>query len=263
MDTATGGIMNAANGHFASSGIAGFNIDTYNQMFQSVNYKYYTFMFTVLAFDSIDTRLEAFRYIQEGKIQTKYIVDTRYNDLESSIYFVDTEDKAQMEYYEQSLLSDKAELDKVKAKRLSTIVANDKINPKWTVSRVRKYWDDNNGFVCACSDCKSKLGISFFSGCLGSCGSSRCIESLLNSLIANNIPVDPSVASVELDENDIKYLAEQPQESSCYHYNIIDIYKYASTFITCTIRALYNNRPKQFTHAEVSTADIPTSMVIM
>ena len=220
-------------------------------------------MFTVLAFDSIDTRLEAFRYIQEGKIKTKYIIDTRYNDLESSIYFVDTEDKTQMEYYEQSLLSDKAELDKVKAKKIANIVELDKVNPKWTHARVRKYWNDNGGFICNCSDCRRKLGIDGNVSCISSCGSSVCVENLLKSLTENSVPVDSSVKSIELDENDIKYLAKQPQESSCYHYNIIDIYKYASTFITCTIRALYNNRPKQFTHAEVSTTDIPTSMVIM
>ena len=222
-------------------------------------------MFTVLAFDSINTRLEAFKYIQEGKIKTKFIVDTRYDDLECSIYFVDTEDENQMKYYEQSLLSDKAELDKAKAKKIASIVELDKVNPKWTHARVRKYWNDNGGFISECSVCKHKLcpnGRGTFCG-NGSCGSKQCVDDLVKYLNDNNATVHPSVKSIELDEADIKYLAGLPNDNSCYHYNIVDIYKYASTFITCTIRSLYNSRPKKFTHVEVSTESIPTSMVVM
>ena len=222
-------------------------------------------MFTVLAFDSINTRLEAFKYIQEGKIKTKFIVDTRYDDLECSIYFIDTEDENQMKYYEQSLLSDKAELDKVKAKKLASIVELDKVNPKWTSPRVRKYWEDNLGFISECSDCRHKLcpnGEGLLCG-NASCGSKQCVDNLVKYLNNNNSPVHSSVKSIELDEADIKYLSGLSDDNSCYHYNIIDIYKYASAFITCSIRSLYNSKPKKFTHVEVTTTDMPTSMVVM
>lgn len=247
------------------SNVENIKVESHSCKFQDVNYKFYNFMFTVLAFDSINTRLEAFKYIQEGKIKTKFIVDTRYDDLECSIYFVDTEDENQMKYYEQSLLSDKAELDKVKAKKLASIVELDKVNPKWTAPRVRKYWEDNLGFISECRACKYKLCPNGGSMLCSSktCGSSQCVDDLVKYLNDNNATVHPSVKSIELDEADIKYLSDLPNDNSCYHYNIVDIYKYASTFITCTIRSLYNSRPKKFTHVEVSTESIPTSMVIM
>lgn len=251
--------------HILDSNTEKISVEAHNCKFQNINYRFYNFMFTVLAFDSINTRLEAFKYIQEGKIKTKFIVDTRYDDLECSIYFVDTEDENQMKYYEQSLLSDKAELDKAKAKKIASIVELDKVNPKWTAPRVRKYWEDNRGFISECSACKHKLcpnGRGTFCSD-GSCGSKQCVDNLVKYLNDNNATVHPSVKSIELDEADIKYLAGLPNDNSCYHYNIVDIYKYASTFITCTIRSLYNSRPKKFTHVEVSTESIPTSMVVM
>lgn len=241
------------------------NIEINNSKFQDVNLRYYKFKYAVLAFDSIDTRIEAFNNIKEGKIKAEYIIDTRYKDLDCSIYFIDTQDENQMRYYEMSLLSDKAELDKVKARIKEQVIAEDKVNPQWTKSRIRAYWDKNNGFTSNCGVCKIRIGIGS-AICSSSCGSNACVESLYN-LIKNNtediaqpMAIDPSLANIALTQSDINDLVS---DNSCYHYNIIDIYKFSSSFITCAIRNIYGDKPKGFTHVETTTNGLPKSLVIM
>jgi len=239
-------------------------IEKNDSKFQNVNLKYYKFKYAVLAFDSIDTRIEAFNNIKEGKIKAEYIIDTRYKDLDCSIYFIDTQDENQMRYYEMSLLSDKAELDKVKARIKEQVVAEDKVNPQWTKSRVVAYWSKNHGFTRACITCRRNLGLPSGS-CGKSCESNECINCLYN-LVKNTenvtqlMAVDPSLANIDLTQEDINDLAS---DNSCYHYNIIDIYKFSSSFITCAIRNIYGDKPKGFTHIETTTNGLPKSLVIM
>ena len=72
--------------------------------------------------------------------------------------------------------------------------------------------------------------------------------------------VDPSLVNTALTQGDIDDLASN---NSCYHYNIIDIYKFSSSFITCAIRNIYGDKPKGFTHIETTTNGLPKSLVIM
>ena len=72
--------------------------------------------------------------------------------------------------------------------------------------------------------------------------------------------VDPSLVNTALTQSDIDDLASN---NSCYHYNIIDIYKFSSSFITCAIRNIYGDKPKGFTHIETTTNGLPKSLVIM
>lgn len=241
------------------------NIEINNSKFQDVNLKYYKFKYAVLAFDSIDTRIKAFNDIKEGKIKAEYIIDTRYKDLDCSIYFIDTQDENQMRYYEMSLLSDKAELDKIKARIKEQVIAEDKVNPQWTKSRIIAYWGKHNGFTSNCSVCKRMIGIDG-TICGSSCRSSACVEGLYNSIknnieeVAQPMAVDPSLVNTALTQSDINDLASN---NSCYHYNIIDIYKFSSSFITCAIRNIYGDKPKGFTHVETTTNGLPKSLVIM
>ena len=241
------------------------NIETNNSKFQDVDLKYYKFKYAVLAFDSIDTRIKAFNNIKEGKIKAEYIIDTRYKDLDCSIYFIDTQDENQMRYYEMSLLSDKAELDKIKARIKEEVIAEDKVNPQWTKSRIRAYWDKKSGFTCNCRTCKINIGIDRVI-CHETCGTDACVQRLYNYIknntedIVQPMAVDPSLVNIALTQSDINDLASN---NSCYHYNIIDIYKFSSSFITCAIRNIYGDKPKGFTHVETTTNGLPKSLVIM
>lgn len=232
-------------------------IEVNNTKYQAVNMRYYNFKYTVLAFDSINTRIEAFYDIKNGKITTQYIVDTRYDDLECSIYFVDVTNDEQMNYYEQSLLADKMELDKIKAKKLEELNKIDSIKPKFTYSRLTEYWNTTDGFTCNCISNLKSFGINRPT-CLFQCGSEQCKMFLYNLLKDKQAP--DSVKHIPLDEKDLDTLLN---DNTCYHYNIIDVYKFASSFITSTIRNIYNNKPKEFTHIEVSTSGLPKSLVIM
>ena len=56
---------------------------------------------------------------------------------------------------------------------------------------------------------------------------------------------------------------EPPQEeSSCVKWNLIDIYKFASSFVFAAIRDIEDGKEKQFTHVEATTDGLPRSIVL-
>lgn len=249
--------VNALKDIIQSYNVNNLQIETNNSKYQDVGLQFYNFKYTVLAFDSINTRIEAFNDIKNGKIKTQYIVDTRYDDLECSIYFVDTSNNEQMSYYEQSLIADKVELDKIKAKKREELEKVDSITPLFTPSRIKAYWNETSGFICNCMDNFATLGVHRGS-CVYSCGSEDCINYLYSLLKDKQAP--KTVAHVPLNDKDIEFMSD---DNTCYHHNIVDVYKFASSFITSTIRNIYNNKPKEFTHIEVSTNGLPKSLLVM
>lgn len=83
-----------------------FKIDYDIKTFQNTNYTKKKFKYIVSGFDSIETRLEFFEKVKSGEIETDYLIDCRYLDLGSSVYFIDVNDKEQMKLYEENLMSD-------------------------------------------------------------------------------------------------------------------------------------------------------------
>ena len=254
----------ALKGYINSTNINNANIDYRESKFQEINYDFYQFKYVVLAFDSIDTRYEAFLKIQSGEIKTDYIIDTRYKDLNCSIYFIDTKDEKQMSYYEQCLLEDKKQLDIVNHNNYVMLSQQDDITPFVTKDRINQIWNNKSYFLNGCGQKLRSLGLEAYH-CYGShdCGSNECINYLYQKL--KDIPYEriasgcnfPKLPLTQKDVRDILDL------NSCYHYNIIDIYKYSSCFITSAIREIFSNKPKPFTHVETDTNAIPKSMVVM
>lgn len=240
------------------------NIDYRESKFQDVNYRFKKFKYTVLAFDSIDTRLEALKYIQDGIINTEYIIDTRYKDLNCSIYFVNTKDEKQMSYYEQCLLEDKKQLDTINHNNYIMLSQQDDITPFVTKDRIKQIWSDKNYFSIGCGQKLRSLGLEAYS-CYGAhgCGTDSCVDCLYQNL--KDIPYERIASGYDfeklpLTQKDVRDILDL---NSCYHYNIIDIYKYSSCFITSAIREIFSNKPKPFTHVETDTNAIPKSMVVM
>lgn len=65
------------------------------------------FDYLLVGFDNIEAREVVLNKIKSGEIKTKYLVDTRYQGLTSSLYFIDVNKSEQLKFYEEQLLEDK------------------------------------------------------------------------------------------------------------------------------------------------------------
>lgn len=65
------------------------------------------FDYLLVGFDNIEAREVVLNKIKSGEIKTKYLVDTRYQGLTSSLYFIDVSKSEQLKFYEEQLLEDK------------------------------------------------------------------------------------------------------------------------------------------------------------
>lgn len=71
----------------------------------------YEFDYLLVGFDNIEAREVVLNKIKTGEIKTKYLVDTRYQGLTSSLYFIDVNQDEQLKFYEEQLLEDKKLLE--------------------------------------------------------------------------------------------------------------------------------------------------------
>lgn len=71
----------------------------------------YEFDYLLVGFDNIEAREVVLNKIKSGEIKTKYLVDTRYQGLTSSLYFIDVSKSEQLKFYEEQLLGDKKLLE--------------------------------------------------------------------------------------------------------------------------------------------------------
>jgi len=224
----------------------------FKSKFQEIQWKHYTTKYIVLGFDSIATRLEAFKMVADGTIQAEYIIDTRYDDLEASIYFVDVKDKVQMDYYYQQLLSDGNILESTTAK------AEEGKFKRWDKNTIAPFVGIASR-MGGCGGSHHSVGIEMVKcNCSSPCGSTECIAQRVRIFNECKIPkhiVDEFVAKRQSSATPVV-------ETTCVKWNIIDIYKFASSYVTCTIREIQDKRPKQFTHIEVTTDGLPKQIVM-
>ena len=217
-----------------------------NSRFQQANLPYYAFKYVVSGFDSIDARMELLQYVKEGKCKTKYLIDTRYDDLTASVLFIDVENAEQMAYYEKGLAQCKEHFDE--AQKAQTIQ---------TFEEFVKELEKQNTFVNSCYETKlrilneeeAELPCNICDDAEHGCSSSKCLE-YWREIFNKHLPKIQDIYKKE------------PEESSCVKHNFIDIYKYASSFVFAAIREIENGEAKPFTHVECSTDVIPKSMIL-
>lgn len=236
------------------------NIETYNTKFQEAPLHNYKAKYAIAGFDTIKARLEFLEAIMEKKIETKYLIDTRYDDLAASIYVIDVEDADQVRKYKAGLDEDyKAFLAREEERKLKENIQN--FDQFWA------YFAPDEDF----NDCDEKhmlMGVytqeeadrgeehtfcpicTNIEECL--CGDEQCKEHM------RTVYEQYKDACKEIRRVDIP----APDESSCLRQNFIDIYKYASTFVFSAIREIEEGNAKPFTHVEAQTAKFPSHMVV-
>lgn len=214
--------------------------------FQQANLPYYAFKYVVSGFDSIDARMELLQYVKEGKCKTKYLIDTRYDDLTASVLFIDVENAEQMAYYEKGLAQCKEHFDEVQKEQ--TIQ---------TFEEFIKELEKQGTFKSNCYETKLRIlkAEEAYTACdicddlEHGCKSDKCLDYWLD-IFNKHLP------RIQ------KIYKKEPKESSCVRHNFIDIYKYASAFVFAAIREIENGEAKPFTHVECSTDVIPKSMIL-
>lgn len=237
--------------------VSGLECISYNTKFQEVPFNRFKTKYIQLGFDSIKTRVEAFKKVADGTIEAEYIIDTRYDDLEASIYFVDVKDKAQMDYYYQQLMSD--------GEALEGEAIEQKPIPwkKWTQKEIKPISDRTS--IGSCAPFHERLGVSCpcntTDTCLlGSCYSREC-------MLAHQEVYNKNKITREAVETAWKAIygagrTAPTVESSCVKWNIIDIYKFASAYVISAIREIKDGKDKPFTHVEVTTNGMPKHIVM-
>lgn len=217
-----------------------------NSSFQQANLPYYAFKYVISGFDSIDARMELLQYVKEGKCKTKYLIDTRYDDLTASVLFIDVENAEQMAYYEKGLAQCKEHFDEVQKEQ--TIQ---------TFEEFIKELEKQGTFKNNCYETKlrilgaeeAELACDICDDPEHGCKSDKCLDYWLD-IFNKHLP------RIQ------KIYKKEPEESSCVKHNFIDIYKYASAFVFAAIREIENGEAKPFTHIECSTDVIPKSMIL-
>lgn len=213
-------------------------IKTKDTKFQEAKLDSYKFKYMISGFDSISARQELLDYIKQGIVETSYLIDVRYDDLNASIYFIDTADTVQMDYYEQCLKEDGEAFDK-----------SQKYVTTW--EEFFEILKKEDTFTHNCLESKMKyLGVTHTECKLGtSCAGSVCqaywkqqFEEHAEKIKAMKIPA--------------------LEESSCIKQNFIDIYKYSSTFVFAAIREIEDGNAKPFTHIEAQTSVVPNHMIL-
>lgn len=210
-----------------------FHITTDTSKFQETSLDTKEFKYVVSGFDSIEVRQEFFNNIMDGKIKAKYLIDCRYLDLSCSVYFIDTDDTEQMEFYKANLDAD-GEL--IKNKKAETLTAEE--FDAWVQ---RKGYYERNCIKFKRDD----LGCE--EHCRGSllCGGDAC-KKYLYDLYLKSCP-----------NNKISIA-----DASCLKYNYIDIYKYVGAIVFSAIREIENGKEKPFCLIEATTEGLPNYMKV-
>ena len=229
-----------------------------NAKFQEIQFHLYDFKYVMSAFDSIETRLEFLDTVTSEQAKAKYLFDARYDDLTASVFFIDLENKDEVEYYRQGLLEDKKAFDKLEQERKCT-----------TFDKFKQWLEQHDCFSTSCSSTKILLA--------NKCGIPSYQIDSTELIICPRVEQDfpnynlcgkkDCLARFEEFYNKHKEpcskLTLAESESSCIRQNFIDIYHYASTYIFDAIRVMESENPKKlFTHVDVTTDPLPTAMIL-
>lgn len=220
------------------------DVERYLKEFQKVplNYKKYKYIFCGL--DTIKTRQELLESILKGDIKGDYLIDTRYYDQTSSIYFIDLNDKEQVDYYKYNLDVDGDILSKVEVKKVP--LSEERINqiiPEMLRNKCAFY---ARTLIRPNVEDKSEVGYGTENLCGNAvrrgwnCGCTECRNFVRKSLEQVRIP----------------------EQSTCLKQNIIGIYNYTGAYVYQIIKTIEEYNKKVATHVELACETIPQAMII-
>ena len=219
-------------------------IDAHTKVFQEVPLAYRKYKYIFCGLDTIKTRQELLDQILKGNIKGDYLIDTRYFDQTSSIYFIDLNDKEQVDYYKYNLDADGDILSKEVAKKVP--LSKERINqiiPEMLKNRCAYY---ATTLIRPNTEDKSEVGYGSNNLCSNpvgrgwSCGCAECRAFVQKSLEQVRIP----------------------EQSTCLKQNIIGIYNYTGAYVYQIIKTIEDYNKKVATHVELACETVPQAMVV-
>lgn len=217
----------------------GKNIIAIDSKFQNAKLNHYKTKYVISGFDNLECRMELLNKCLSS-FEARYLIDLRYLDYTSSIYFIDLQNEQQVKYYRNLLQADIdafEEIKKEKEKHIKYIETKEELD---------KYWEDRDFYRRNCCSARREFFCKCESCGLNSCASIDCKELLWK----------------EFQESQAKIPLNNVEENSCIKENFIDIYKYSSSFVFAAIREIEDGNEKPFTHIEAQTEGIPNSVII-
>lgn len=218
-------------------------IETFYGKYEDYAWSLGKYDYVISGFDSIECRLGLLDKVISGEIETKYLIDARYDGLESSLFMVDTSNESEMKYYEKLL---KQDLEEFKA------VPQQLDSNEWTIESVEKYGDETELFTRNCQSIAEMVGGDSGNICCQvnghylDCNSYACKECVLKYFQQHNFPMDRKYAV----------------RTTCVSENLIHIYKLTSAWVVSNIRAIESGEGKQFTHVDITVDPIPNAIVM-
>lgn len=208
--------------------------------FEDVFWECYKIKYLVVGLDKLETRKDLLDRVERGEIVAKYLIDTRYLGLTSSLYLIDLEDENQFKYYKTMLEEDIKEYDEYHKRLLE----ENNISTEYTQEEVDRYCEMNGIYSSACAQYRGIFDVRSF-GCPlnheGGCRSPQCKAFWKKTLEENNA------------------LGEV---SSCVKENYIHIYTLTSSWVTSAIRSIETDSSKHFTHVELGCEPIPNAIIV-
>lgn len=240
-------------------------VQTFTGRFQDKDWTHYKFKYVISGFDSIEARYDLFNFVKEGKLKTKYIIDARYDGLESSLYFVDVSDNKQMEYYERTLKDDLEALHEIKEREKEQCID--------TWDEFYSYLRKKSAFHCNCEELSNKFFkrvrpeyADMLDDAYEKLDRAHCTVRNDNGRTCECAAcLEHWKKAWELNKDTIKIPKAEVQgevESTCVRHNFIDIYKFTSSYVFAAVRCIEDEEPKPFTHVEATTEGFPTAMML-
>lgn len=239
--------VSSMNSFMSYYGITKPTVTTKNNKYEDVNFNSYKFKYLISGFDTLECRKGVLEKIKSGEIETQYLIDARYKDLDSSLFIIDVNNKEQLEYYEKQLEEDIKEIEAQPVKE----------NYNWTPEDAYVWASNKAIFRGYCSRVAKELGYEvnesdrmynichFITGKKNNvcCESDACRECIAQAL-------------------EEKHIKNTYNTNSCYSSNIIHIYKITSAWVTSAIRSIETDNKKYFTHVDITTDPIPNAIVL-
>ena len=268
-------------------------VQVFNGKFQGREWSNVHCKYLIAGFDSIEARVDLLNYVKEEKIFADYFVDARYDDLSASVFFIDTSKEKEMKYYENLLLQDKEAFDKIQAEK----EAEEAKKPVLFAQEDFMNWLETAGvFVSFCGEVKTLLrrfhktpdNVREAAGCTSfTCGGDECRsrewapwydvlkkderfykfmteEPIVNAAMIRENALVQILASKGIEDINYDGLPEDDARitNTCVKKNLIDIYKFSSSFVFAAIREIEEGEGKPFVHIETQTRGVPSSMVV-
>lgn len=218
----------------------------FNKKYEDFPFNDYKFDYIISGFDSIECRLGLLEKILSKEIESKYLIDARYNDLDASLFMVDLANEEEIKYYHKLLLQDLEEFNKNKIE--------DYPATEWDEASIYNLDKETKLFSCGCTSVGHEVTGEYENICEqlnhrqepDGCRSTRCIECIKKFFI----------------EHDYKVPAKYKQENSCLAENIIHIYKLVSSWVTANVRSIETDNKKLFTHVDITAEPLPRAIIL-